>query len=867
MVPASIGIIGQYIFYLKAQLRYYKLKQILFFKLKHMKRILLLIPVSLLFLNLSGQAMDISEARGKKIGTVVTITGIITNSGELGIIRYIQDHTAGIGIYSYDFSLQAHMGDSVSVTGTLKNYNNLLELDPVTSWTVHSSGHDLPEPILVTIPELNDNNEGMLVKIENVLFENGCNIITGGTYYFSSAGHRCQIYIRSNDSPLVGEIIPSQTVTLIGINSQFFENYQVLVRSYNDLFSKSEIYLTSCLIMNNLSQSGFDLHWTTNINGSTELFYGNTPDLELGVLSGTGNTAEHEISITGRDPSELLYVQAISVAGEDTARSSVGLFITQSASSGEMKVYFNRSVDTTVSTGTKAVQLHEALDDTLISYINRAKYSIDFTIYNYNTTGISDITAALNAAHTRGVEIRIVSDFNVEDNAGWKNLNPAIVRIISPEDDYEAGIGIMHNKFVVFDALSSDPMDPLVWTGSTNFTEGQINNDPNNVIIIQDQSLAKAYRIEFEEMFGSTGLQPDPLKARFGKDKSDNTPHEFIISGSRVESYFSPSDRTNAKIEETIKTAEYSLYINTMLITRDFLANAIVARKNADVNTKVVVNSKEGCIVENNTYIVDKLMELGENFRDYNGGGILHHKALIVDPFHPGADPLVLTGSHNWSSSADLRNDENSLIIHNADIANIYYQEFVERFKEGEIIGQVPIANNDFVQMDQGDTLIFDVFENDTIPGPVALTIISYPNHGTVNGNNNGIVTYIPDPEFANALDTIIYKVCSQANPAFCDSAKMVTWVMPAIGISDLPVNDFSIYPNPAEEIITLLNPTDPVECTLTICNLNGQIIWSERKLLESGPNFIHIDNTPQGLYILEIRTDVNMERFKFIIN
>ncbi len=829
-----------------------------------MKRLLSFIWIALLFLDISGQVIDISEARSKVVGTVVTITGVITTSGELGIIRYIQDNTASIGVYSYDFSLEASAGDSVTVTGTVKNYNNLLELDPVSSWTVHSSGHKLPDPITVTIPELNDNNEGMLVKIENVLFANGGALFSGGTYSFLSGANSCQIYVRSGDSPLVGEIIPNQPVALIGINSQYKADYQVLVRSYADIIQGSAIYLTSILTMDNISQSGFDLHWITNIAGSTELFFGNTPELELGVLSGAGNTTEHNISVGGRDPSELLYVQAFSVAGDDTARSSVSLFITQSASSGKMKVYFNRSVDTTVSQGSNAIQLYEAIDDTLISYISRAKYSVDFTIYNYNTFNISDITAALNAAYSRGVEVRIISDMNMEDNAGWDELDPGIGRIISPVENFDLGIGIMHNKFVVFDALSSDPMDPIVWTGSTNFTEGQINEDPNNVIIIQDQSLAKAYRIEFEEMFGSTGLQPDTLKARFGGTKTNNTPHEFIIGGSRVESYFSPSDGTNAKIEETIKTADYGLYVNTMIITRDFLASAIADRADAGVDAKVIVNSETESNIGN---VVTILQSLGINFKDYTGTGILHNKVMIVDPFHPDADPLVLTGSHNWSSSADLRNDENSLIIHNADIANIYYQEFVERFRDAKVIGLLPETNNDFVTMDQGDTLTYDVFANDEIPGAVTLVITTPPNHGTASGNNSGIVTYIPDPAFTDDLDTLKYEVCSVANPAFCDSAKMVIYVMRAIGTFEIQKTGFSIYPNPSDDFIYLVSQGNIAECALTIYNLNGQKQWTEKLDLVSGSNPVPVArNVLPGIYILEIKTQFNTSRLKLIL-
>jgi hypothetical protein len=406
-------------------------------------------------------------------------------------------------------------------------------------------------------------------------------------------------------------------------------------------------------------------------------------------------------------------------------------------------------------------------------------------------------------------------------------------------------------------------MDPLVWTGSTNFTQGQIDEDPNNVIIIQDQSLAKAYRIEFEEMFGSQGLQPDPMNARFGSKKTNNTPHEFIIGGSRVESYFSPSDGTNAIIEGTIKTADYGLFVNTMIITRDFLASAIINRANAGANTKVIINSESESNIGN---VISILEELGVNFKDYTGAGILHHKVVIVDPFNPEADPLVLTGSHNWSSSADLRNDENTLIIHNMDIANIYYQEFVERFEEGKVIGEIPVAKNDFVSMDQGDTLEFNVFTNDEIPGAVSLVISLPPDNGSANVTNSGLVTYIPDPAF-DGLDTIMYRVCSQANPAFCDSARMVIYVMPAIGMADIRNTRFMIYPNPATESITLINADKATECILSLFNLNGKMIMSSGEFLESGPTTIHFGkNVSPGIYILEVSSELKTERLKIIL-
>ena len=62
--------------------------------------------------------------------------------------------------------------------------------------------------------------------------------------------------------------------------------------------------------------------------------------------------------------------------------------------------------------------------------------------------------------------------------------------------------------------------------------------------------------------------------------------------------------------------------------------------------------------------------------------GIMHHKFLVVDNFNSNSDPLVLTGSHNWSNSAETKNDENTLIVHDANIANQYFQAFADLYQQ-----------------------------------------------------------------------------------------------------------------------------------------------------------------------------------------
>ena len=116
-----------------------------------MKKItlLFLFQITLVFYTL-GQ-IDISDARGMAIGSTVTIEGIVTNGDELGIIRYIQDNTGGLPAFpgndnpatAATFPNDVQRGDLVQVTGVLKEFNNLLEIDPIESYTVISSNLSL----------------------------------------------------------------------------------------------------------------------------------------------------------------------------------------------------------------------------------------------------------------------------------------------------------------------------------------------------------------------------------------------------------------------------------------------------------------------------------------------------------------------------------------------------------------------------------------------------------------------------------------------------------------------------------------------------------------------------------------------------
>ncbi len=834
-----------------------------------MKKSFLFSLLLLGILSLGYAQNTILEARGMAAGTVVTVKGIATHGSELGIIRYFQDGTAGIAAYGATVGV-VNRGDSITVTGTLKMYNQLLELDPLTNVTVRSTGNPVPDPIELTPAQIAEPYEAMLVKINNATFADAGGVFTQKKYLFTANGETGYIYVKTSQTDIIGQPIPSGLVNITAVVSQFDYNsptagYQLLPRKMEDLQLGSSIYLTNVLTNTAFTHTTLDFSWNTNVAGTTQMFYGLTAETVIAnLLNGVGGATSHTLDLSGLNAGEITWVQAFSVSGSDTAKSAIRPYATISNSTGDMKSYFNSPVDVTYSKGVDAIYLPSTIDDTLINYINRAKYSIDLTIYNFNNAGISNISTALKAAANRGVRVRVIG-CGTTANLGIDELvGSAVHLLIGPSSSQR--LGIMHNKFVIFDAQSANANDPILWTGSTNFTDGQINLDANNVIIVQDQSLARSYQIEFEEMWGSYADEPNAAKARFGSTKKNNTPHEFMINGKRVECYFSPTDGVNARIVEVINTANNDLSIATMLITRNEMATAIAARKSAGVAVNVLTNA-EG----NNAATVNATLSASltthYTFDDVSSG-IMHHKYMIVDQDAPASDPMVFTGSHNWSAAADNENDENTLVIHDATLANVYYQNFVKRFVDnlGILEGELttpPTAVDDQAETKTIQSVTVSVLDNDMKQAPVTLTIEQQASHGIaeIPFTNPNVVTYTPTAGFYGK-DSLTYKIAYTASPNLFATAKVYINVVNDAGIAELSGQyNLKVSPNPVVNGIFQLSAKMPSAQVgkIQLIDMTGKIVYSASVSLVNGDNNLiySMPAVSKGIYFLKLSTPV----------
>jgi hypothetical protein len=148
-----------------------------------------------------------------------------------------------------------------------------------------------------------------------------------------------------------------------------------------------------------------------------------------------------------------------------------------------------------------------------------------------------------------------------------------------------------------------------------------------------------------------------------------------VIAGRNVECYFSPSDRTTSKIISALNSAQYSIGFQLFTFTRLDIANTLIGKKNAGVRVRGGFDNNTDQSSQYN-YLVSNNVDV----RLKTGPGLLHHKYAIVDAENPNWNGLTITGSHNWTNSAENANSENTLIIHDGNITNQFLQEFAARY-------------------------------------------------------------------------------------------------------------------------------------------------------------------------------------------
>lgn len=283
-------------------------------------------------------------------------------------------------------------------------------------------------------------------------------------------------------------------------------------------------------------------------------------------------------------------------------------------------------------------------DAALAQAIESARYSVDMAIYKLDLWSIRD---ALIAAHRQGVDVRLVVESDYFDEPEVQALVAAGIEV--QEDQREA---LMHHKFTVIDRYE-------VWTGSMNYSVNGAYRHDNNLLRVRSAEVAANYTREFEEMF---------QEGRFGAISRSDTPYPISeVEQQRVGVYFSPDDDVIMQLLHLIQNATTSIDMLAFSLTSDPLGAELLQAHASGVKVRLVVEKDQA---GNSGSEVAQLQDAGVALRMDGNPNSMHHKVILID------GDTVVTGSYNFSRSAEDFNDENVIILHNPELAADYLVEF-----------------------------------------------------------------------------------------------------------------------------------------------------------------------------------------------
>jgi len=272
-----------------------------------------------------------------------------------------------------------------------------------------------------------------------------------------------------------------------------------------------------------------------------------------------------------------------------------------------------------------------------------------------------------------------------ENEAARKQLKDAKVDV-ETNDRFISPGALGHNKFLIRTDKEGNPL--IAWTGSTNWAPTGLCTQVNNGLLIEDAAIAQVYLDQWHRLRDAGSSFPKNLVAENSKPKQFGEDAPGTVRGAVWFTRAIKGVDLDALREEVQKAREGILFLMFMPGSTGLFSN--VAARSAEPNlfvrgvvselpngrgdeSAVDVNLIDGA---NHTPLhLDIVQPEGvkhpfANFaaevthKQFLGGighAIIHSKVVVIDPF--SADPVVITGSHNFSASASSKNDENFIIV------------------------------------------------------------------------------------------------------------------------------------------------------------------------------------------------------------
>lgn len=283
-----------------------------------------------------------------------------------------------------------------------------------------------------------------------------------------------------------------------------------------------------------------------------------------------------------------------------------------------------------------------ACENEVIKAIEGAKAKIDIAMYSFTN---ENIARALVEAKKRGVRIRLFLDKEQEKKDIPRHLKESGI-----ETRYDKRYGLMHNKFMIIDRKA-------VISGSYNWTHQAEKENRENLIILP---YIDDFRTEFEWLLSGAPRSPPNIRA----------------PPSDINAFFSPKGGCEEEVLRLIRLAkeekithpekpqriDIALYYFTNKDIADELFDT--AKKGADIRILLDKGQKRrNDSIEKYLLSLEKKSDKHEarrgnlEIRYYRiRDGLMHNKFAVIGD-------TTLTGSYNWTKSAENKNRENLIVL------------------------------------------------------------------------------------------------------------------------------------------------------------------------------------------------------------
>lgn len=290
--------------------------------------------------------------------------------------------------------------------------------------------------------------------------------------------------------------------------------------------------------------------------------------------------------------------------------------------------------------------------------IDAAQQTIDVAMYSVSSGPSNPIWGALERAVQRGVRVRFILNQATGAN---RSKATALERI---------GVHVygvtrtLHEKFAIFDAKTSRRR--LV-NGSANWSLGAMTRYSENTVVFgRHLHLVYAFQQEFNRLMAiarpiSPGADahmdavfmapPSPYVRRY---------EEAIFSTTNTSGTTVVADR----IIEVMRSAQESILIDVAHFNSRQIASALIALHRSRPQVKIEVLVDLGEYSDSKSRVKDlERAGIDVRYKVYSlvwlhpRSQLMHHKTMIVDRTR------VVTGSYNWSDTAESSNHENIVVI------------------------------------------------------------------------------------------------------------------------------------------------------------------------------------------------------------